>query len=404
MVLIMILNELIGYRKVNLNTHITREDGLQAVASVDNNYIVFCWDCNKDPEMYGSGYFEQSPQGFRLGRKPCGCNVSHKTTEVQFVVKVKRILENTSSSLIRINKYVGARTKIVLKCDKHDTVHTTDLCHLNSKINWCQECKNTKVTATVREEDQKHISSFMQAGSFKIGTKFWRIDKKNSEGYKNYWNYTCPICSNDEYVTAGLCSGIFTGTTSKMKSGTLSCRCSGSNKLTEEQHKYRVEKLISDNKLPSIFISFLKNKYSRVIVRRCPDHGLFETAYTKFIDRLCDCPNCKLKSTTQLYINEIYNEFDEIVAIKFGITYNYLYRTQKQRTKSTYGIRTSFVYNFNNFRECYNTELLCKKTLKTGVLDKKDFSDGYTETTDKGCMWFIRQLAINNGGILIYGK
>lgn len=91
--------------------------------------------------------------------------------------------------------------------------------------------------------DEKHISDFYQAG-FTEDYKFWRSKRQNPAGDSSYWNYSCPFCSCDEYVQAGVCSGVFESYLLSLKSGMKSCRCSN-YMWTREQREYQITKVCS---------------------------------------------------------------------------------------------------------------------------------------------------------------
>jgi hypothetical protein len=81
----------------------------------------------------------------------------------------------------------------------------------------------------------------MSTGSFIEGTTFTRTPEKIYNTY--VWNVTCPICSHDDYVKAGVCSGVFPAVVSTLQSGALPCRCAKNHVPTKIQREYELSKV-----------------------------------------------------------------------------------------------------------------------------------------------------------------
>lgn len=90
--------------------------------------------------------------------------------------------------------------------------------------------------------DIEYINKFHKAG-FTKDYKFWRSDKLDKNGWKPYWYYTCPVCSNDEYVKAGVCSGVFESTGNNLSAGKMACRCNKQFGWTIEQREFKIKQL-----------------------------------------------------------------------------------------------------------------------------------------------------------------
>lgn len=66
---------------------------------------------------------------------------------------------------------------------------------------------------------------FISSGGFLEGTTFTRQDVKDVSGAYSWFNTYCPLCSEDEYVKLGICSGVFTSKYGNLKLGHQPCRC-----------------------------------------------------------------------------------------------------------------------------------------------------------------------------------
>jgi hypothetical protein len=101
---------------------------------------------------------------------------------------------------------------------------------------------------------EEYITDFTSTGAFAEGTIFKRVGRKQ-------WEYTCGKCSKDEYVTEGLCSGVFKSDRQRLGKGIKSCRCSHKQNWTHSQAEYDVSKLLVDR--PNFeFISWGKKSSS----------------------------------------------------------------------------------------------------------------------------------------------
>ena len=90
------------------------------------------------------------------------------------------------------------------------------------------------------------------------------------------------------------------------------------------------------------------------------------------------------------------------VAVKFGVTGNSNNRLRQQRSRTTsYNIEAYTLYRFLTKVDCRNAERECKRELECGVVLKRDFPDGYTETTWAYNIDKIIEIYERNGGVKI---
>lgn len=146
-----------------------------------------------------------------------------------------------------------------------------------------------------RKPDTEIIPSFFSSGRFAEGTNFFRSGLVSNHGVP-MWNYTCPICSNDEYVKAGICDGVFgPNTAGKFRIGKMSCRCTHGYKWTKAQYEYRAAKFIASQAWEYEFVGWhegFAGSNSRLVIR-CKDHGEFLPTLRHFLDGASKCPKCR---------------------------------------------------------------------------------------------------------------
>lgn len=152
--------------------------------------------------------------------------------EEPYKVVVKSVCAQYNSSFLGWSEaYKGSNTKIKQRCLVHpeqvweDTV-ARSLVSGKNITSGCPSCHKEQYELSIKENEAKHVEQFMATGSFPEGYTFKKSPRKTKAGVRNYWCCTCPICSYDQYVQNGECSGVFESFTGTLKSGSLPCRCS----------------------------------------------------------------------------------------------------------------------------------------------------------------------------------
>lgn len=374
----------------------------------NKKYIVKCSICSQDDELFGDGTFSKLRYDLTKGRIPCGCSPNPRWTENQNRVRVQR--EATARGLKFLgwsSKYNVKNTKLLLSCPLHGEWNSTSIEGF-LRGRGCPACGADKTRETNLKEDSLHITSFIATGAFKEGTTFWRSERENSRGYPAYWHYSCPVCSSDEYVKAGLCSGVFESNIRGLKIGSLACRCSKSYCWTQEQREYQLNKEMErrrDNNLADYtFVGWkdeYKNSYSK-FKYLCKEHGEQIISVNGFLSG-CGCPECKGKAQRQAYINVVTDgDGDGIpVALKLGIANSSPNRLRNQNYKNLFQMDNLGVWEFPTIKSCKAAEKECKKKLTCGVLNERELKDGWTETTDLSCLDAIINIYTKHGGIRI---
>lgn len=218
-------------------------------------YICECSICSEDKELFPYGSISSRKESIQKGNIPCGCAKKRKWTEEQNIIRVNRACVNMGYIFHGwFGEYKGGRTRLDLSNPRNNNRWYTNTVEgaLSGRGDRLENFENTRLSNI--KPDKYHIQNFNKAG-FTEGYKFWRSDRISGRGYKDYWYYTCPKCSNDEYVQNGLCSGVFESVIGSLRCGNKSCRCGRTYQWTQEQREYQINKICSAERL-----SFLKWK------------------------------------------------------------------------------------------------------------------------------------------------
>lgn len=365
-------------------------------------YLTICGICSNDKELFGDGLFGSLKFGLSRGFSPCGCSVKHTWSEDQYRIRAKR---EAISRGCDFNGWAGIfngrATKVALSCAEHGEWITT---RLDSFLQGCGcwACARKSITLARVKKDTIHIEGFMSSGKFPSGAKFCR----SSKGIK-FWDYTCPKCSHDKYVRAGLCSGVFESTLTDLRSGQIPCRCSSAPRWTQEQRRFQIEEEMSlrreDGRADLQFVRW-ESEMGQVNKRRkftylCLLHGEGEMSVDNFL-RGKGCPGCAGRNQLQAYINVVVDE--EIpVAIKLGIANNSDIRLSCQNRSNLFQSSRIGVWKFKEVKDCKASEAECKQTLQTGILSAREMKDGHTETLSTLDLEKVIAIYEKHGGVRI---
>lgn len=277
----------------------THKGGVLTVTGVvgksSSNNAIFsleCSICSEDQELWKEGSITSSKGGLVKGSIPCGCG-KPKWTEEQAKIRVKRECITRGYNFHGwYGEYKGLETKLDL--ENPITVNRWQSTNINSFFNGTGDPVVAKesVRQAALISDKQHIEEFIKAG-FTEGYKFWRSARLNKMGYKSYWNYTCSNCSSDEYVEAGLCSGVFESLVSRMKAGNKPCRCGETFRWKQEHREYQIKKVCKEEGL--IFTGWegeYKNAFSK-FNWVCSEGHDCETTIDNFLTKGSRCIACK---------------------------------------------------------------------------------------------------------------
>lgn len=353
-------------------------------------YLVKCHECAKDPELNGDGIFRSLKDNLKKGRIPCKCNTNKGLTSKQLSILLKRKLENTEYTFVDFieNSNLDEHSA-VLSCSKHGDFKVESAYRFIKLNQTCPQCTKEKMYDIFKKDEDHFIKSFFDTGKFHKDTIFKLSSKtyKANGTVKNYWEYTCPICSNDEYVQNGLCSGVFLGRSSNLQQGNMPCRCSKIYKWNTKQREFQVNSIIKDSKLDVSFIGWLKPEkyigYKSRIVLNCNIHGNYDIAIDNFLQGYHRCPICSGRgyskfSTGYFYIVKWYSE--NLSFYKLGISNSPEMRFKRQLSKNKLNHEVYKLYKFEDGSYPLEIESFCKSNFNVGVIGFDIMPDGYTET------------------------
>lgn len=296
----------------------------------------------------------------------------------EYLPSIKVVADLKGYTIKGHGKWRGNKTKLKLFCPLHGEWNSASI---NGFLtgNGCPECRRVAFDERIRVPDATHLAEFMSTGKFKKGTTFKRnTSKVDAKGCKSYWDYTCPVCSNDEYVKEGLCSGVFIARTSDLKRGKRPCRCTKSYRYTKEQWEYRITKECESRGY--VFIGWKGKRWGNVFkfTYECPVHGAQSiTPHDIFSGKGCSL--CAGHNQRECYLNVV-KDGNLPIALKLGISRDSNIRLKKQNSRNRLSMEQMVLYMFPTAEQCKSAERYCKKTLKRGVVSKQDMPDGWTET------------------------
>lgn len=357
-------------------------------------YIVKCSICVKDSELFGDGVFRIT-KGQLKESSPCGCAKNTKWTEDQVKIRLKRKCKEKNYIFHGfVGNFLGQHTKICLSCEEDHYWESTSVNNF-IKGKGCPVCYYNN-----KSKDTQIIDNIFSKGLFKADTVFTRLESRDNSGNKMFWKYECPVCSNDEYVKAGVCSGIFYANQRNLLAGKLSCRCTTSFRWTKEQYEYRIKKKMLESKTTDKFVGFVdgfKNAKSK-FTRFCKTHGDYETTLHGYLSGNSQCPQCANRTQQEAYVNFIKDNVN-LKALKFGIAKDSTHRLNEQNHRSKFIVQQYSVWTFPDVKSCKAAEKFIKQNLKCKVLTKEEMPDGYTETTSVENLKEIIKIYEDFGGV-----
>lgn len=155
-------------------------------------YVVFCKKCKeRDPELFGDGLFCSNISNLYKGAIPCGCSEKYRWNEKEGQIIANRVAEKQGIEFLGfVDKYVGGKTRLILRCRMHGKWTTTILSNFKHNNTGCPICaKQTKVPKNFEKR-------MIDSGKFPEGTTFERLipsiglDGRYTYKYRIY----CPVC------------------------------------------------------------------------------------------------------------------------------------------------------------------------------------------------------------------
>ena len=153
---------------------------------------------------------------------------------------------------------------------------------------------------SVGMSDVEATENFMRSGSFLPNTIFSRIPEKssyanNAFAYDRY-SVICPICSNDEYVAIGVCTGIFKASYSALLRGESPCRCGmlRSHRM-EDMYLYHIKEVLHSEQCKFLSLNGdFKGKKESKFIWECRSGNTHEnTRIGLFLEAGSRCVCCR---------------------------------------------------------------------------------------------------------------
>lgn len=344
-------------------------------------YILECSTCSKDVELFPYGSIDTSKDSVKEERCVCGCNPKYKYKKYQNDIKIRRRCAELGYKFIDyVGEYNGVFTKLILSNPVTGNIWDTTSVQtflLNGVKDPKQHFSNLSNFFTL---PSKHfITNFKNTGAFLEGTIFSRV-----EGSR--WEYTCPRCSEDEYVQNDLCSGVFTSSGGHLSQGKLSCRCTQRFRWSPQQREYQITKLMSP--LGWKFIKWkdtYKGKNSK-FEWVCNKGHINETSVTNFLKRV-SCKGCSANGYKNfiegiLYVVRWQDNITKKTFLKYGITNQSVnIRINSQGKKTSYSPTTLFTFKGDGV-----SVEMCEKKIKLEVggnfCSREVMPRGFTETVE----------------------
>lgn len=358
----------------------TRKDTFVTIISESVNrrgeVRVHCSSCSEDVELFPDPFFT-TVNKLGLGKFPCGCNSKVCWTKEQYQIKLDRKAKESNFSAVRFTgNYKGKRSTVVYDCydcGAKDNKSTVDRV-LRSSLS-CISCAKILLGNRKRTELSEWKSLGISTEVLTNNSKFFRISNATN------FIYSCAVCSVDDYVRNGLCSGLFLTNISSLRKGYKSCRCARCYRKTRAQWDFEIRKTCKESSYPLSHIVRPEGTSlsAMQVFRVCAEHGRFSTNAKSLLFKETGCPECPINSgQKQCYINIIYDEGNPI-AIKYGISTDYIARLKKVSRSSRFVLKNLGVWEMPTFYDCTSCEKEVKRVY-SGVVSKEDMPDGYTET------------------------
>lgn len=328
----------------------------------EGKYIIKCSVCSLDNELFYDKVLS-SKSNLISGNIPCGCGKSPRWSERQYKIRVEREAKIRGYIFLGwAEDFKGNKTKIRL----YDTLdkNTWETTCISSFINngyGNPVVRDKKNSQEKLKPDEYHINDFLNTGKFREDSEFWRIDEKDNNGRKPYWNYKCPICYKDEYVDAGLCTGVFKTTMANLKKGLIPCRC-GKYIWSKDQREYQIKNICqSEGFTFKRWVDGYEGKLTKFEWVCSKGHSC-TTNIDNFINVGRRCRKCSFSKNSYGYYQERADDIDYLYInyvseenyLKIGRTFNPATRfKQNNRRVKSYNA-TAMMYPLKLFTGTHN--------------------------------------------------
>ena len=161
-----------------------------------NVHYIKCFECAKDPELFGDAIFWATLSDLKRGQMACGCARLVKWTKSQWEILARRTSQEMGFTFQgwSSDTFTGATTKCRILCSKHGTWETTTASNLIKLKRGCPKCGNES-KAVDRKPHKNAVTDkeFFSTGKYHPDTVFKRIGQRDGKG-SVYWSVDCPLC------------------------------------------------------------------------------------------------------------------------------------------------------------------------------------------------------------------
>ena len=286
--------------------------------------------------------------------------------------------EAISPPHIKVLGYVGdwrwSNTKLHLVCDTHGEWDTTSISNFKKAAS-CPKCGVAKRTTKLRKTWEQHKAECQAVA--KPGITVLR--------YIGEWKgiYTRIVCrceKHGEWDTSNI---------NKFKYGRSCPKCKA--EITTKRNIDNISKpedlipMCEERCGEGVSIVGYCKPWRGVLTPlkiNCEKHGVLRVRnISQFLRRgdTSGCPRCAGNDQQTCYINVVYDNQTPI-CLKFGIAKCYRTRLASQNSRNLFQMEHAQLYSFPSVVDCRSAETACKIELATGILNRKELSDGWTET------------------------
>ncbi len=321
----------------------------------DGRYILVCSICSQDIDLYPLGQIAALKGNLIKGGIPCRCSTGNtRLSSSQVKILCERVLQDKGASFIGfVGEYKNTSTKAIVKLESGviiETLTCTQIMKLKGEIPY-------RVPDNIKDAFISTLPALTNVSVIK------RITRRG----KPYIRYQCSVCSSDEYVIAGVCTGIFETARSCMKKGVVSCRCSRSYKPTKQVREFQIKKELLNRS--GSFLSWCTEGWcakSRFLWK-CREGHLVECNVNNFIYGKRGCPSCsgsngngfyykRVGELDHLYIAEVRDHQGELLPyFKVGRSFTPETRMVQHKNKTGYSFNILLLVTATH-TEIYNYE------------------------------------------------
>jgi hypothetical protein len=206
----------------------------------NSKYEVTCSLCSKDKELFPSPLMMEKREITKRGA-PCACSTHPKWSDTQYITLIFRECEKRGYTFNKVLDYPYKSTSR-LELSNPATGNTWSTTII---VNFLKGTGDPTASKDLSKKDRKLIENFEKNSGYPEGSKFSRnLYKTNSRGSKVYWNIYCSVCSVDMFTKSGVCTGVFSSSTSHISRGKVTCRCSPKYRWNTQQRELQLKTIL----------------------------------------------------------------------------------------------------------------------------------------------------------------